>query len=158
MDTTQEVGRSSVKKLVFLANDANDSTWQVITDHLKKHGQLFTEHYSPEGARKLVFDGSMDLWVGGYDENGTFFIEIYAFTSILQYDKKRAFMIWFVGGKFLKHYLPTLEIFRGYANEKHCTCIEMNARPGIERIAKKVGFVEKMVHLSLSLRNKKELN
>jgi hypothetical protein len=158
MDTTQEVGLSSVKKLVFLANDAPDSTWGVIEGHLEKHGELFTEHYSPAAAKILVQKNLMSLWVGGYTENETFFIEIYAFTSILSYEKKKAFMIWFVGGKNLKDYMPALEMFKGYANEKYCTCIECNARPGIERALSKVGFREKMVHLSMPLRTKKELN
>lgn len=158
MVTMQEAGQNSVKKLVFLDNGAPEATWKVIYDHLEKHGELFTEHYSPEGAKKLVKEGLMDLWIGGFTSNESFNIEIYAFTSILNYDKKRVFMIWFVGGKNLKDYISVIEFFRGYASEKNCTALECNARPGVERALTKVGFYEKMVHLSMPIRRKEELN
>lgn len=159
MDTMQELGLNSVSKIVFLSSkDANPEVWEVITDHLNKKGQVFTEHYSPEKARWLVENKHMDLWTGGPVVAGSFYLEIYAFTSIRMYEKKKVFHIWFVGGKNIKHYMPTLKVFHNFATENDCTHIECNARFGLERLLERIGLYPISAHFSMPLRKLKELN
>lgn len=159
MDTIQEVGSSSVSKLVFLSpQEPHKEVWEAIADHLNKHGKLFTDNYSPDRAKWLIMNGNMNLWTGGAVYNNRFALEIYAFTSIQEYEKRKVFYIWFVGGSNIFHYINVLDIFRKFAEENNCTHVECNARPGIERILRKLGLRPVSSNFSMPLRTLKELN
>lgn len=159
MDTTLELGSNSVSKLIFLSSAANDpEVWEAITGHLNEHGKLFTDNYSPEKARWLVENKHMDLWTGGAAVDGKLYLEIYAFTSIKTFERRKVFHIWFVGGKNILHYINALDVFRKYAEENNCTHVECNARPGIERLLRKLGLKPVSSNFSMSLRTLKELN
>jgi hypothetical protein len=89
-------------------------------------------NYALEDVLALVSSGEAQLWVS-LDQDG---IEAACVTTIVDYPRRKACLILFLGGTRLKHWLEFEAVIAAWAKAQGCDCLEGYGREGWTKVLK----------------------
>ncbi len=150
MDIVTEAGRSSVERieLQLVADDATLAVvWPDVERWLLRAPKYWQDHFAIEDIRKFVKDGKAQLWVE-FDEGGP---HIAAITEVIEYPKKRALKVLWVGGSDVKRAFQSLGYIEIWARRSKCETVEILGRPAWLRLLKPFDYREKAVYLEMDI-------
>ena len=142
--------------LVRIPTSNINDVWNLVKKNIEEALSFSGSYTDSDFILECVKSEKMQLWIL-WDKEQTTSIEKYygvVVTEIIQRKLKRSCNIFIVTGRHRQKWQHLVESLEDFAIEQNCDCMELYARPGWDKIMRKLNY--KKTHIVLEKQLKKE--
>jgi len=133
-----------------------DEVWSLVKNNIQQALSFSGNQTDAEFVYETIKDKKFQLWIV-WDEDKKTVKEQYngvVVTEIIQRKLKRSYNIFIVTGRHRQKWQHLVESLEDFAIEQNCDCMELYARPGWDKIMRKLNY--KKTHIVLEKQLQKE--
>jgi len=142
--------------LVRIPTSNINDVWNLVKKNIEEALSFSGSYTDSDFILECVKSEKMQLWIL-WDKEQTTSIEKYygvVVTEIIQRKLKRSCNIFIVTGRHRQKWQHLVESLEDFAIEQNCDCMELYARPGWDKIMRKLNY--KKTHIVLEKQLQKE--